>query len=239
MSRGTTLLGEHPLHLAGDTGQAGDERRADRHHHPRRRADRVGQRVGADRQKRLDAVPVGHRPVPASEKGLDRRERRGILGQFDPGQPREDVAGQVILSWAQAAAGDHDIRALDGDPKGDDVFVHVVADRSMKVDRNPEHPQLLAEPLAVGVERLAADQFGADGDDLRFHPRTSPGSWCRQHRVQSYRKTGPGSARDRQRIRKIGKTRRVFGATWHASVGYVLIGRHSRILGSSPNIALI
>src|SRR3954467_8629961 len=43
------------------------------------------------------------------------------------------------------------------------------------MDRDAQLAQPLADPLAVGVERLPADQLAPDRDDLRFHrPTISP-----------------------------------------------------------------
>src|SRR5581483_9750884 len=87
----------------------------------------------------------------------------------DPGQLCQGLPGQVVLRRAQAAGREHQVGAAGGDAKGGDVLVEVVGDGGVPVDGDADLGQAQAEPLAVGVEVLAARQFAADGEDFGFH----------------------------------------------------------------------
>jgi hypothetical protein len=84
----------------------------------------------------------------------------------DPGDrfPRD-----VVLGRAEPAAEDQGIAP--GETMADrlDDPLKIVADFGLEVGVDPGQRQLLAHPGGVGVDDLAEQQLGADGDDLSAH----------------------------------------------------------------------
>ena len=86
-----------------------------------------------------------------------------------PATVASDLAGQVVLRRAEAAGGEDQAGPPRGDAEGGDVVVEVVGDGGVPADGDADLGQPPAEPLAVGVEVLAAGQLAADGEDFGFH----------------------------------------------------------------------
>ena len=96
-------------------------------------------------------------------------KRIRIFDQRHAGALGECFAGQVILRGPKAAGHHDQVCPVAGVPEGRQMVVQHVAQRRVERDRDPERRQLLAEPMAVGVERLAADKLAADRDDFGPH----------------------------------------------------------------------
>ena len=62
-----------------------------------------------------------------------------------------------------SAGHQHQLGPLAGDAERRDVVLHLVAERRVERHRDPQHPELLAQPSAVRVQALTADQLAADG----------------------------------------------------------------------------
>jgi hypothetical protein len=89
--------------------------------------------------------------------------------QFDPGQPCQSFAGQIVQGGTQTAGDDDEVRSLSGQIQGRDHDFKVVGNRGMPGGFQTEllHPS--AQPGTVGVELLSVDEFRADGNDFRTH----------------------------------------------------------------------
>src|SRR5262249_61021997 len=115
--------------------------------------------------------------VGAGEKVADGGERFLVQHERDAGGAGEGFAGEGAVRRAEAAAGWDEVAALCGEAEGGDVVVEVVGDGGVPADGDAALGEAAAEPLAVGVEVLAAGDLAADGDDFCFvhECRTGPG----------------------------------------------------------------
>ena len=137
---------------------------------PGRRADRVGQRLGTLGEQGLDPVPLGHRPVAAGEHRRDRLQRGGVLDQRHAGHLRPGPRGSgrpgsgprppVTTTRSARPAATRNAATFSSRSSPSVVW---------KRTGMPSRAELAAEPLAVRVERLPADELAADRDDLGLH----------------------------------------------------------------------
>ena len=164
------LIVEHPLHLVRDAGQAGEPGPADLHGDSRRGADRVRQRLGAFGKQGLDPVPLGHHAVPPGEHRLDRSSDAASSTRPTPATAAS--ASRVRSSWVGPRPPLVRIRSARPIAVLKTAMFSARSSPSAewKWTGDSESSERLAEPLAVRVERLAADQFAADRDDFRLHP---------------------------------------------------------------------
>src|SRR5207244_4054378 len=117
---------------------------------------------------------LGEGPAAAGEHGPDLGERCLVEDQLDAGGPGQGLARQIVLRGAEAAAGQDQPGAAGGDADGFNVSAEVVGDGGVPADGDADLGEAPAEPLAVGVEVLAAGQLAADGDDFCFHGKAGP-----------------------------------------------------------------
>ena len=92
-----------------------------------------------------------------------------------------------------------------------DVVVEVVGDGGVEADGDADLGEPAAEPLAVGVEVLAAGEFAADGEDFGFHVVTARGTEEKQNgraRARAGQEQGRGTGRGRARARAGARARR-------------------------------
>ncbi len=99
----------HHPHFGRDPRETGEGCLAQLHPDARRRADAIGQRLGALGEEGLDLVAFRHRPVPPGEHRPDRFERLGIFPQRDSGRCGQSLASQVVLGWPQPPGHDHEL----------------------------------------------------------------------------------------------------------------------------------
>ncbi len=167
---GHHLLAKHELHLRGYAGKTGERRPADLHPDAGRRADRVGKRPRPPRERRPECgfarsspgcagrtSPRSPRATRGARPGKHQRIRRAphASGHPESGPGRRSrrpdrlarVAARNTATWSARTS-----------PR-------VVCKR----DRDTQVRKLPAEPLAVGIERLTADQLAADRDDFSPH----------------------------------------------------------------------
>ena len=83
------------------------------------------------------------------------------------------VARQIVGRRSQPAGGDDDVDALDGAAKRVGQRIEFIADRRVVEHAIADRFELLAEPLHIGVEDPAADDFVADREDFCVHDRHS------------------------------------------------------------------
>ena len=79
------------------------------------------------------------------------------------------LAGEVVGRRPQPAGGNNDVRPLDRAAEDVDARLQLVADGGVIEDADTQLAQSLAEPLRVGVEKLSAGDFVANGEDLGVH----------------------------------------------------------------------
>ena len=94
--------------------------------------------------------------------------------------PGDDLAGDVVLGGSQPAAADHRVAAFQGLAQRGFHAREVVADLDLEVRVDTGQGQLLTDPGRVGIDDLAEQQLGADGDDFAAHaglPMLEPGSY--------------------------------------------------------------
>ena len=100
---------------------------------------------------------------------LDARRHRLVQLERDAQHLGDGLPGDVVLGRPEPAAADHRVAAGQGLPDGRDDAAVVVADLDLEVGVDAGQGQLLADPGRVGVDDLAEEQLGADGDDLAAH----------------------------------------------------------------------
>jgi hypothetical protein len=83
----------------------------------------------------------------------------------------DHVAGDVVLRRAQAAAADHRLAPLQRLADAELDALEVVADLDLKVGVDARKRELLADPGRVGIDDLAEQKLGSDGDDFAAHGR--------------------------------------------------------------------
>ena len=88
------------------------------------------------------------------------------------------MAWRVRSSWVgpEPAAADHGVAAIERDADRLDDPVDVVADLRLEVGVDACESQLLTDPRRVGVDDLAQQELGADGDHFTAHPREATGA---------------------------------------------------------------
>ena len=101
-------------------------------------------------------------------------QRGRIFVKLDAGRRGDRVAREVVGRGAEAAGADDDLRPIDRRAEHGDVVFQVVADGRVEGDRDADLAQPLAEPLAIGVQPLAAGQLVANGNDFGTH---ESGGW--------------------------------------------------------------
>jgi hypothetical protein len=87
----------------------------------------------------------------------------------DAGDLGEDFARQVVLSRAEPAGDDDEIRPITRMAENVEVGFEVVCNGRVKDDIDANLGKLGRQPLAVGVESDAATELATDGNDFRFH----------------------------------------------------------------------
>ena len=93
-------------------------------------------------------------------KGFRHHHQRAI------GRRRQGLAREVVGSRPQPAGGDDDVGPLDRTAENVDARLQLVADGRVIQHADTQLTQSLAEPLRVGVEKLPARDFVANGEDL-------------------------------------------------------------------------
>ena len=97
--------------------------------------------------------------------GVELQRAAGGLGQR--------LARQIVGRRAKSAGGQDHVGPGDRLAKHLDAGRQFVADGGMIEHADAQLLEPLAEPLGVRVERLAADDFVADGDDFGIHGQSS------------------------------------------------------------------
>ena len=98
---------------------------------------------------------------------------RACSSSSHAGDGRDHLARQVVLRRAEPAGAMTRSARWQAVAKHGDVVGQVVGDGGVEADRDADLGEPAAEPLAVGVEVLAAGQFAADRDDFGFHDEKS------------------------------------------------------------------
>src|SRR6266851_3576409 len=93
--------------------------------------------------------------------------------QLDVGQLGQGLTGQVVLRGAETAGEEYQSRPIGCDSKSGDIVFQIIGDGGVPADRDADLRQAPAQPLAVGVQVLAACQLTADGNYFCFHMRLS------------------------------------------------------------------
>ena len=177
------LFEEHAVHLARDAGHGRDEARIPTsagqfHPDARRSTNRIEERETPLGKHGLNAVAFGHGAASTAKEVFELRQRCGIQFEVHAGQLGEDIAGEIIERGPEAAGDEDHIGPLDGQLQCLQVGGHAVGDGGVKQHGNAEIGELQTEPLAVGVQLLAAGQLGADGNNFRLHDVIR---WSRSH----------------------------------------------------------
>ncbi len=122
---------------------------------------------------------------------FDLGQHSGILYQPASGHCRDDLAREIVLGRADAAAGDDDIGAIQR--AGNDLLHsrRIVADNRFKIEIDAERGQTLRHPRRIRVDDLSQQQLRPDRNDFRRSHRTSPGSRRIYTLARTRHKTAP------------------------------------------------
>ena len=168
---------EHLLHLVGHAGHGVDDPIAHRADQPGRGAARLGDHRRPVGHHRLAKVAFGHRSAPGCEHVSDRLGHRLVGAKLDPHHLGDRLTGDVVVGGAEPAAHDHRVGLFEGPPQRSHDAVEVVTDLPLGQRVDAVGGELLPDPRRVGVDDLAEQQLGADGDDVTSHGR-SPRLWA-------------------------------------------------------------
>lgn len=94
------------------------------------------------------------------------------FGVFDEGVLEgggDGVAGEVVLGGAESADGEDDVGAGEGEAEGFDGAGEVIADGLAVQVVDADFGEESADGGGVGIDGLAEEELGADGDDLGLH----------------------------------------------------------------------
>ena len=117
----------------------------------------------------LSEVVLGKGPAATTEDGPDLLDERLVADERDAHDVGDDVTGDVVLGGAEASAHDHGIAAIEclRDDRLD--AIGVVAHLGLEVRVDADERQLLPDVGRIGVDDLAEQQLGTDGDDFTPH----------------------------------------------------------------------
>ena len=132
-----------------------------------------GMTVGAARDLGLAQVVARHGAAPSREHLLDPGGHVLVEVERYAEHLGDGLAGDVVLGRPQPAAADDGVASGQGLADGGDDPGLVVADLDLEVGVDAGQGQLLADPGRVGVDHLAEQQLGADGQDLAAHATPS------------------------------------------------------------------
>jgi len=181
----------HLVHLVGHARHRVDDLAADRADETRRRAGHLGDRRGADRDVGLALVVLRHGPAARLEHGADALDDRRVAHQRDTHDVGQHFAGDVVLGGAEPAAADHRVGPFQ---RLDDRLAHaaeVVADLDLEMRVDAAQGELLADPCRIGVDDLAEQQLGADGNDVATHEAPPPTRRSRVAEHATFRRRAP------------------------------------------------
>ena len=131
---------------------------------------------GADGHVGLTQVVRRHDAAARFEDVPDLVGDRLVAPHLDAHDAGDDIAGDVILRRAQAAAADDRVAALQRLADAGLDAREVVADLDLVVAVDAGERQLLADPGRIAVDDDAEQQLGADGDDFAAHADLQLGS---------------------------------------------------------------
>jgi hypothetical protein len=140
---------------------------------------------------RLAQVVQRHLPPARGEQGAD------PLGDLGPAHQRhahdlgDCFARDVVLGRSESAAQDHRIAALECLADAGDDAPEVVADFGLEMRIDAGQGQLAADPGGVGIDDLAEQQLGADGDDFAAHVHSLNQQRARRARQRFAHTSGP------------------------------------------------
>ena len=156
---GLDLIVEQPLEFKRHAGQDEDNPSGVFDNKGRGCAVRVFNRDGALGNVGLAFVVGRHDKAAAAEALIDLFQQPRIADQLTAADFGHHLAGQVILGRTQAAAGNHNIGAVQG--PAEDLFhpPGVVAHNRLVKQIHPDVGQPLGDPGRVGVHNLAQQEF--------------------------------------------------------------------------------
>ena len=134
-------------------------------------AARVGDGHGGGDEPGLLDVALGEADAARCEEGPQGALHVGVDERLLAQGGGDRLAREVVLGGAEAAGHDDDVGAAEGDLDGVDEALEVVADGGVEVEVEADGGQAGGDVLGVGVEDLAQEDLGADGDDLGLHER--------------------------------------------------------------------
>ena len=125
----------------------------------------VGERGCAGWALGLAELAVGDWAVALFKDGAD-----GTLGCFvgDEGlvqELREGLAREIAFGWAEAAGEDDERGCVAGAAERGDELGQVVGDGGELARHDAHRDEAIGEPLGVGVEELAGEEFVAGGEE--------------------------------------------------------------------------
>ena len=160
------LVVEEPLQLVGHAGKGDDDAARVVDDEGWGSAIRVMDGKCTFGDVGLSLIVGGHdEPAPA-EALLDVLQQCGIAHQLSPGGVGDGLTGQVVLGRAEAAARDDDVRAAEGAIDYRLHAVGVVTDDGLVVEVDADIGEASGHPGRVGVDDLAEQELGADGNYL-------------------------------------------------------------------------
>ena len=142
------------------------------------RADQTGRCADLLRDDRralgdvgLAQVAVGHVTATRVEHPRDHLDDRLVAHEPHVHDLGDRLACDIVLGRAEAAAHDDGVTARQRGANGEHDALVVVADLGLEERVDARQRETLADPRRVGVDDLAEEQLGADGDDLTSHGR--------------------------------------------------------------------
>ena len=160
---------QHQAHFPRHAGNRVGDLLADGADQPRRRPRHFGDERRAFGQVGLAQVVPGHPPPARFEHPADARAHRVVADEFHAHHAGEGLARDVVLRRAEAAAADHGVAALEGEPDAPDHALEVVADFGLEMGVDAGEREPFADPARIGVDDLAEQQLGPDRHDLAPH----------------------------------------------------------------------
>ena len=171
------LLLPHARHLRRRTRHRDDDLAVALDPPSGRGAARVGDGAGRGNDPALLDVALRHRVAALLEERAQGGLEVGVDARLLVEDRADRFARQVVLRRAEAAGADDDVGALARAADGLGQSIEVVADDGLEVDVDAERRQPGRDEGGVGIDDLAEQDLGADGEYLGLHGRSVTGGW--------------------------------------------------------------